>query len=136
MSLKFQRLILVIISLTMIIAAIGLIIYNTQENISYFYTPSELRSSDVSTKKQIRIGGLVKKNSFIKVTGSSFEFIITDNKNSIFVTYNGILPDLFREGQGAVIEGFLEKDVIPSTANLIIFVIGYLLFPEKRFSRM
>ena len=110
MSLKFQRLILVIISLTMIIAAIGLIIYNTQENISYFYTPSELSSSDVSTKKQIRIGGLVKKNSFIKVTGSSFEFIITDNKNSIFVTYNGILPDLFREGQGAVIEGFLEND--------------------------
>jgi len=94
----------------MITFAVMLILYNTKENISYFYIPSELNSSNIEKNKQIRIGGFVEKNSFSKISASSFKFKITDNKNSIKVNFNGILPDLFREGQGAVIEGYFENE--------------------------
>ena len=91
----------------MILGAVLLILYNARENISYFYTPSELFESNIDKNKQVRIGGFVEKNTFIKVSAGSFEFRITDNIKSINVTYTGILPDLFREGQGAVIEGYV-----------------------------
>ncbi len=110
MSLRYQRLLLIIFSLIMISGATLLILYNANENISYFYTPSELNSSNIKINKQIRIGGFVEKNSFNKISASSFKFSITDNSKSINVNYNGILPDLFREGQGAVIEGYFEND--------------------------
>ena len=106
MSLRYQRLLLILISLILILAAVLLILYNAKENISYFYTPSELNSSNIKIDKKIRIGGFVEKNSFNKISASVFNFKITDNDNSIYVNYSGILPDLFREGQGAVIEGF------------------------------
>tara|TARA_Y100000768_G_C23935219_1_gene662209 strand:+ start:234 stop:623 length:390 start_codon:yes stop_codon:yes gene_type:complete len=93
-----------------------LILYNTKENVSYFYTPSELISADIKKDKKVRIGGFVENDSFIKLTANSFEFKITDDENSILVHYNGILPDLFREGQGAVIEGsFKNKDLFKAT---------------------
>ena len=109
MSLRYQRLLLILVSLILVISAILLILFNAKENISYFYTPSELSSSNIKISKQIRIGGYVEENSFNKISASLFTFKITDNKNSIYVTYSGILPDLFREGQGAVIEGFFES---------------------------
>ena len=110
MSLRYQRLLLILLSLTMVLGATLLILYNTKENISYFYTPSELNSSNIKMNKQIRIGGFVEKNSFSKISASSFKFSITDNSKSINVNYNGILPDLFREGQGTVIEGYFEHE--------------------------
>ena len=110
MSLRYQRLLLILLSLTMVLGATLLILYNTKENISYFYTPSELNSSNIKMNKQIRIGGFVEKNSFSKISASSFKFSITDNSKSINVNYNGILPDLFREGQGTVIEGYFENE--------------------------
>ena len=93
------------LTLVIILSAVLLILYNTRENVSYFYTPSEIDKSDIVINKIIRIGGFVEKNSFNKISSSKFKFRITDEKASIFVTFNGILPDLFREGQGAVIEG-------------------------------
>ena len=93
----------------MILGAVLLILYNARENISYFYTPSELLESNIDKNKQVRIGGFVEKNTFIKVSAGSFKFRITDNIKSIDVTYNGILPDLFKEGQGVVVEGFLKN---------------------------
>ena len=89
-----------------------LILYNTRENISYFYTPSELNYSNIKINKLIRIGGFVEKNSFNKVSSSTFNFRITDDLNSIYVNYTGILPDLFREGQGAVIEGYFQNEKV------------------------
>ena len=109
MTLRYQRLLLILISLIFIMSAVLLILYNAKENISYFYTPSELNSSNIKLNKQIRIGGFVEKNSFTKISSSSFKFNITDNIKSIYVSYDGILPDLFREGQGAVIEGYFEN---------------------------
>tara|TARA_A200000113_G_scaffold217763_1_gene224494 strand:- start:957 stop:1355 length:399 start_codon:yes stop_codon:yes gene_type:complete len=102
--------------LVIILSAVLLILYNTRQNVSYFYTPSEINKSDIIINKLIRIGGFVEIDSFNKVSSSSFKFRVTDEKTSILVTYNGILPDLFREGQGAVIEGtFDNNDVFNAT---------------------
>jgi len=112
MSLRYQRLVLILSSLILILGASLLILYNAKENISYFYTPSEINNSNMKLDKKIRIGGFVEKNSFNKVSSSDFNFRITDNINSIYVNYTGILPDLFREGQGAVIEGYFQNEKI------------------------
>ena len=118
MSLRFQRLLLILLTLAIILSAVLLILYNTRENISYFYTPSEIVKSDIIINNVIRIGGFVEKNSFNKISSSSFKFRITDEKSSILVTFSGILPDLFREGQGAVIEGFFVNDDIFEATNV------------------
>ncbi len=112
MSLRYQRLLLILITLILILIAVMLILFNAKENISYFYTPSEINSSNISINKKIRIGGFVKKNSFNKISSSEFNFKITDNEKSISVIYSGILPDLFREEQGAVIEGYFDDKKI------------------------
>ncbi len=116
MSLRFQRLLLIMLTLVIILSAVLLILYNARENVSYFYTPSEIDKSEITINKIIRIGGFVENGSFNKISSSKFKFRITDEKVSILVTFNGILPDLFREGQGAVIEGvFVDNDVFNAT---------------------
>ena len=77
---------------------------------------AEIDKSEITIDKIIRIGGFVENDSFNKISSSSFKFKITDEKASILVTFNGILPDLFREGQGAVIEGaFVDKNIFNAT---------------------
>ena len=116
MSLRFQRLLLILLTLVIILSAVLLILYSVRENVSYFYTPSEIDKSEITINKIIRIGGFVENGSFNKISSSSFKFRITDEKASILVTFNGILPDLFREGQGAVIEGvFVDKNIFNAT---------------------
>ena len=116
MSLRFQRLLLILLTLVIILSAVLLILYSVRENVSYFYTPSEIDKSEITINKIIRIGGFVENGSFNKISSSSFKFRITDEKASILVTFNGILPDLFREGQGAVIEGAFDNiDVFNAT---------------------
>ena len=110
MSLRFQRLILIFITLVMLGAAATLILFNTKKNIVFFYTPTELIENNFSLDKKVRIGGYVKNSSFIKKSLNAYEFKITDNVNDLLVFYKGILPDLFREGQGTVIEGFLNNN--------------------------
>ena len=109
MSLRFQRLILILITLIMLSAAVILILFNTKQNIVFFYTPTELLENNVSLEHKIRIGGYVKKSSFKKKSLNKYEFKITDNENELIIIYEGILPDLFREGQGAVVEGILNN---------------------------
>ena len=116
MSLRFQRLLLIMLTLVIILSAVLLILYNARENVSYFYTPSEIDKSEITINKIIRIGGFVENDSFNKISSCKFRFRITDEKTSILVTFNGILPDLFREGQGAVIEGaFVNNDIFNAT---------------------
>ena len=91
--------------------------FTTVEKIFLIFTPSELASLEVDIDKKVRLGGFVEKNSFIKITASSFKFKISDDLKSIDVTYQGLLPDLFREGQGAVIEGYMsKKNVLNATS--------------------
>ena len=110
MSLRFQRLILILLTLTILGAAILLIMFNTKQNIVFFYTPSELLEDNIDPNKKLRIGGYVKKLSFVEKSLNKYEFKITDNVNDLLIFYEGMLPDLFREEQGIVIEGFINKN--------------------------
>ena len=112
MSLRFQRLILILITLILLSAALILILFNTKQNIVFFYTPTELLENNVYSNKKIRIGGYVKQSSFIIKSLNEYEFKITDNSNELLIFYKGILPDLFNEGQGIVIEGFFKDNSI------------------------
>jgi len=110
MSLRFQRLILILLTLVILGAAILLIMFNTKQNIVFFYTPSELLENNIDPNKKLRIGGYVKKLSFVEKSLNKYEFKITDNANDLLIFYEGMLPDLFREEQGIVIEGFINKN--------------------------
>ena len=110
MSLRFQRLILILLTLTILGVAILLIMFNTKQNIVFFYTPSELLENNIDPNKKLRIGGYVKKLSFVEKSLNKYEFKITDNANDLLIFYEGMLPDLFREEQGIVIEGFINKN--------------------------
>ena len=110
MTVRFQRLLLILFSLIFLTSAILLILFNYKKNLIFFYTPSELINSDSAINEVVRIGGFVEKNSIINKGNNSYNFIITDNKNKVLVEYSGLLPDLFKEEQGVVIEGKLISD--------------------------
>src|SRR5882672_4059527 len=80
--------------------AAGLAVFALQDNILFFYSPSDLIAKTVPLGKNVRIGGLVQQGSFKKEAGLEVHFVVTDGKNSVPVNYSGVLPDLFREGQG------------------------------------
>ena len=107
MTLRFQRLILILITLVMLLSAVLLILFNSKKNIIFFYTPSELIENNHPLKQVVRVGALVEKKSLKKITSNAYEFNITDNLTTLRVVYQGLLPNLFREGQGVVIEGVL-----------------------------
>jgi len=110
MSVRFQRLLIILLSLIFISISIGLILINSKNNLIFFFTPTELINSNTKVNDKIRIGGIIKEKSIISLDNNKYNFIVMDNYNSIEVTYSGLLPDLFKEGQGAVIEGKLLKN--------------------------
>jgi len=110
MTVRFQRLLFILFSLIFLISAILLILFNSKKNLVFFFTPSELINSDSAINDIVRIGGFVEKNSIINKGNNSYNFIITDNSNKVLVEYIGILPDLFKEEKGVVIEGTLKSD--------------------------
>ena len=112
MTLRLQRFFLILLSLSMLILAVFLILYNSKNNIIFFYTPKELIENNVNINEIVRVGAIVKEGSFKKIDAEKYEFIISDNIFSIYILYEGLLPDLFREGQGVVIEGKLVKENI------------------------
>ena len=90
------------------VAIIFFTLKSLEENVVYFLTPTEIyNKTDISLKKKIRVGGLVKINSVNK-SETSINFIITDLNNEIIVSYNGLVPNLFSEGKGVVAEGKLK----------------------------
>ena len=86
---------------------IFLIFKALEENVVYFKSPTEVKNLPELTTKKIRVGGMVKKNSII-TTDTEINFIITDFKNELVVTFKGSVPNLFEEGKGVVAEGFLK----------------------------
>lgn len=93
-------------------AAIALILMALQENINLFYSPTQVANNEAPLNHNFRLGGLVADNS-VKRTGKdkmTVEFVVTDNAKNVTVHYTGILPDLFREGQGIVALGKLTSD--------------------------
>ena len=92
------------IALTLIVY---LILKSLEENVIYFKSPTDIKNLTELTKKKVRIGGMVKKDS-LKIVSQNISFIITDYKNEIKVTYSGIIPNLFEEEKGVVAEGFIQ----------------------------
>jgi len=89
--------------------AAALILFALRQNINVFYTPTQILEHEAPTNHRFRLGGLVKKGSFKREGGLAVSFVLTDLKNEMTVHYEGILPDLFREGQGIVSEGTLDS---------------------------
>ena len=103
-----SRILFLCISFFIIGLIFFIILKSLEENVVYFFSPTEIyNKSDTSFNKKIRIGGLVKEGS-INRQEDAINFIITDLKNEIFVTYNGLVPNLFSEGKGVVAEGKLN----------------------------
>ena len=102
-----SRIYILILSFISIAIIIFLILKSLEENVVYFFSPTEIyNKSDISFGKKIRLGGLVKEGSTSKKEATT-NFIITDLKNEIFVSYSGLLPNLFSEGKGVIAEGKL-----------------------------
>ena len=99
--------------LILISSAFGsfLIIKALDTNLDFFFTPSELYAQNIPDNKRIKVGGMVLEGS-VKRDKTNIIFEITDYKNSITVNFNGIVPDLFQEGSGVVVLGYMNKDVI------------------------
>ncbi len=93
--------------LLILILTVFLVLKSLEENVVYFQSPSEINSLTELTNNKIRVGGMVKKNS-ISMNSNEVNFIITDFKNEINVTYSGVVPNLFEEGKGVVAEGVLK----------------------------
>jgi len=109
-SLRKRRLVFVIVLIVSALLAGLLIICALQQNINFFFTPSQVMAGEVKVNTRIRLGGMVQKNSLIRKEGLEVQFQLTDFVKQITVTYTGILPDLFREGQGAVALGYLTQE--------------------------
>lgn len=89
--------------------ALALILYALRQNISLFYTPTQLISGEAPIGRAIRVGGMVEQGSIMRPSsGLTVQFNITDFNKKVSVTYQGVLPDLFRDGQGVVVEGVLQ----------------------------
>ena len=103
-----SRIFFLIFSLILVAAIIFFILRSLEENVVYFFSPTEIYNKpSISLNKKIRVGGLVKNGSINKKE-TTINFIITDLKNEIVVSYNGLVPNLFSEGKGVVAEGKLK----------------------------
>jgi len=111
MSRKRRRLLALALGLGMLGAATAMVLAAFNDNLVFFYGPSDLAAKAIGPGRRIRIGGLVETQSLRReVGGSTVDFRVTDGKTDIAVVYDGALPDLFREGQGVVAEGRLRAD--------------------------
>lgn len=107
---KRKRLVFVLSALAILGVAVALVLNAFQENIVFFMSPSDLLGKDIKLGRTVRLGGLVEQGSVERGPGASVRFKVTDLQHDIRVSYTGILPDLFREGQGVVAEGRLQSD--------------------------
>ena len=100
------RILFLFLALISIILSVYLILKSLEENVVYFLSPSEIKNLAEINSKKIRIGGMVKDQSIV-MNSDEINFIITDFKNEINVSYSGVVPNLFEEGKGVVAEGYL-----------------------------
>ena len=108
-----RRKLSVIIGILLLVAlAAGLVLYALRQNISLFYTPSQIMAGSVPTLNAIRVGGVVVKGSIQRDPNSlDVQFKLTDYAQTVTIKYQGVLPDLFREEQGVIAQGTLQDDL-------------------------
>lgn len=108
-SVRKRRLVLVILIMMSALLAVFLVVCALRQNMNFFFTPSQIENGEAKTGTRIRLGGMVRKGSLIRKEGLEVQFQLTDLVRHVTVTYSGILPDLFKEGQGAVVLGTLTN---------------------------
>ena len=101
------RILFISLLLISVILSLFLILKSLEENVVYFLSPSEIKNLAEIENKKIRIGGMVKEDSIV-IDSENINFVITDFKNEINISYSGSVPNLFEEGKGVVAEGFLK----------------------------
>ena len=106
---KRKRLWLLVASLCVLGAAVALVLSALSDNLVFFYSPTQVAEKHPGPDRRLRIGGLVEQGS-VKKDGQEVRFVVTDLKKTVPVVYRGLLPDLFREGQGVIAEGTLGAD--------------------------
>jgi cytochrome c-type biogenesis protein CcmE len=110
MTRKQRRGVLIGLCLAVLGVAVGLVLYAMRDSIVFFYSPTEVAEMKIAPGTRFRLGGLVETGSVVRGEGTTVRFVVTDQAKTLPVTYTGVLPDLFREGQGVVAEGTLEPD--------------------------
>lgn len=100
-------------------AAAGLILYALSDQIVFFQTPTDVVTKQIAPGQRIRLGGLVEEGSVERRANAEVLFRVTDTSNTVQVAYTGILPDLFREGQGVVTEGVIGPDGVFKADNVL-----------------
>ena len=110
MTRKQKRLAVIGGGVAFLVAAVMLVMFAFSQSIAYFYVPGDLAKANVAPGTRIRLGGLVEAGTVERGAGSTITFTVTDTLSTVPVTYTGILPDLFREGQGVVAEGSFGTD--------------------------
>jgi cytochrome c-type biogenesis protein CcmE len=110
MTRKKKRALLIGIGVAILSGAALLVMSALRDSIVFFHTPSDIAESKIAAGQRFRLGGLVKEGSVKRGAGTKVEFAVTDTLQSVSVSYEGVLPDLFREGQGVVTEGRLAPD--------------------------
>ena len=110
MTRKQKRLSIILAGLGLLGVAAGLVLFALNDSIVFFYTPSEIAQKHITSGQRIRLGGLVEKGTLIKSNDGLVAFVVTDMTSTMRVNYKGLLPDLFKEGQGVVAEGAMAAD--------------------------
>jgi cytochrome c-type biogenesis protein CcmE len=121
MTRKQKRLAIIAGGMSFILAAVLLVMFAFSQSVAYFYMPADLAKNPVPPGTRIRLGGLVGAGSVVRDAGSTVQFAVTDATGDLVrVRYTGILPDLFREGQGVVTEGRFEAGSDVFTADTVL----------------
>ncbi len=102
-----KRMLVVMMLVAVLSVAVALVLYALKQNINLFYSPSDLAAITLSPHQSVRVGGMVVKGSIKRQADLNVAFVITDFKQEVTVHYKGILPDLFKENQGVVVQGKL-----------------------------
>ena len=120
MTRKRRRLLALALGLSLLGGAIALALIAFNDNLVFFYSPSDLAEKGIGPGRRIRIGGLVEEKSVVRQGGGrQVAFRVSDGRRDLSVVYDGVLPDLFREGQGVVAEGRLRPDGVFAATSVL-----------------
>ena len=130
MTRKQRRATFIATSLGILGLAVGLMLFAMRDSIVFFYSPSDVVERGVEPGQRIRLGGLVEQGSLQDFGDATLSFNVTDFVETVTVTYRGVLPDLFREGQGVVTEGSFGEDGNFTATNVLAKHDEYYMPPE------
>lgn len=111
MTRKKRRILLIAIGAFFLVSAATLVGVGMRDTIVFFFSPTEMLARDPGPDQRLRVGGLVEEGSVQRGQGETVRFSVTDGSTSMLISFSGVLPDLFREGQGIIAEGRLENGV-------------------------